>query len=199
MRTSILTRFANSCIVFSRYPFLWLFFFVFRKKIKLKFFRPDTVFAVEHVPVRLSWYIRNACSVWISGIGYVTSRRAYRIIRASRSRENSIRVKGSASVLPDVDAFTLVAKGVGGTVTASVRIRVVAVKPARLKAEVANRRSSINISAILNVSLRSPDSSGLVRPMTGILNAADHEKNGSLVTLEQLRSASTKEELKKIS
>jgi hypothetical protein len=197
MRTSPGRRFIHSLIIFLRYPFLWLFFAVFRRKVQLRFFKPDAVYAFEGIPVCLRWYVRNACSVWISDIGYVSGSRGMHIIAATQDKRSDhlswIKQK-NGTVESGLYRFTLVAKGVGGTVQASFGIRIVPVRPARPSAQLSPVNSRADVSRVMQVRLLGCDGSNLMRPATGLVEECN---NPLLTELERIRMTDTIQELKK--
>ncbi|HEY6162135.1 MAG TPA: hypothetical protein VI112_12965 [Bacteroidia bacterium] len=162
------------------FPFRFLFFLVTRKKVYIRFFRTDTIYAFENIPVRLQWLVRNAFWVHLDGYGYVLHHRGWRIIAAGK----------------EGDHFVLTARGFGGRVQQEVRISVVKMRPARPSAAISPLHSYPSLDKTGTVKVRSFPNASVKHTAPGLFNNDVREEIPA--KLLEVFSAERKEELKNI-
>src|ERR1051326_6011576 len=180
MQAGFFTRAKRAFPVLLLFPFRFFYFLIARKKVHIKFFKTDTVYAFENIPVRLQWLVRNAFWVYLEGYGYVTAHRGMKIISAGK----------------DGDRFVLKAKGFGGTMQKETRISVVKMRPARPSVALTPLHSFPLLEKIRSIKVRPLRDAVIKHTAPGLF--INEDENETSAKLREVFSVTGKDELKNI-
>lgn len=127
MKKKYLWQIYNFFKVILRLPFLFIYYLVKRKQIFILQFTSDSYLAIEKTFLKINWDVENACLIWISGIGFIPSKRGFKLVSPKRKRNN----------------YKIISLGVGGIVIKSIPIKVISVNPRRYKVEITDFKSRL--------------------------------------------------------